>query len=413
MIDKFETRTRRWREQRWLLDSVIAREGVDWDQPRTAIYSSPCGPEAMGDFQFAASQVRKFADMSPAYEKQAQRRMAKAKAFETSGRSVAARESYFIAAQLFACARWPVLDVNARYHALTDRLNRAFSGFIDHAHRRVERVDIPFGDKTLPAYLHLPEGADNDGPVACAVYFPGMDNNKEQMVAMYGDPLLMRGIAVLAVDGPGQAEALTQGVYSTPDGHAEAGQAIAVWLKSRPEIDKDRLAIRGLSFGSYFAVQAAAAAGGTFKGCVSAFVAHEPGLSTLFEAASPTFKVRFMMMSGHEDEDAFDAFIKGYDLRPWAEKLKTPVLFQAGEHDELSPVAHTVALSDHIKSPKRLVIYEGAKHVLRGGSATLFGENPNAMFADWIVDRFDGKPMDSRIVTIAATGATTEREFTT
>ena len=39
-----------------------------------------------------------------------------------------------------------------------------------------------------------------------------MDSSKENMVSLYGDRFLERGFAVLALDGPGQAEAITRGV---------------------------------------------------------------------------------------------------------------------------------------------------------------------------------------------------------
>src|SRR5712664_2955043 len=37
--------TRRWTEQRWLLDNTIRSVGMDWDQPRSAYLSAPCGPD--------------------------------------------------------------------------------------------------------------------------------------------------------------------------------------------------------------------------------------------------------------------------------------------------------------------------------------------------------------------------------
>jgi len=42
--------TKRWVEQRWLLDNVIQVNGVDWDQPRTSYWNAPCGMEASDDF---------------------------------------------------------------------------------------------------------------------------------------------------------------------------------------------------------------------------------------------------------------------------------------------------------------------------------------------------------------------------
>src|SRR2546426_1642548 len=38
--------TRRWTEQRWLLDNIIQANGIDWDQPRSIYWNVPCGMEA-------------------------------------------------------------------------------------------------------------------------------------------------------------------------------------------------------------------------------------------------------------------------------------------------------------------------------------------------------------------------------
>ena len=49
---------RRWTEQRWLLDNIIRSVGIDWDQPRTITYNTPCGPEANADFGGIRERVK-------------------------------------------------------------------------------------------------------------------------------------------------------------------------------------------------------------------------------------------------------------------------------------------------------------------------------------------------------------------
>src|SRR2546425_10046164 len=75
-------RTRRWTEQRWLLDNTIRSVGMDWDQPRSIYLSVPCGPEANADFAAIRQRITKLADASPAFEAVAPRRAAKAQAAE-------------------------------------------------------------------------------------------------------------------------------------------------------------------------------------------------------------------------------------------------------------------------------------------------------------------------------------------
>src|SRR5712664_3023101 len=90
--------TRRWTEQRWLLDNTIRTVGMDWDQPRSIYLSSPCGPEANADFAAIRQRITKLADASPAFAAVARRRETEAQAAGKEGSAVTARESYFMAA---------------------------------------------------------------------------------------------------------------------------------------------------------------------------------------------------------------------------------------------------------------------------------------------------------------------------
>src|SRR5437879_12267338 len=69
--------TRRWTEQRWLIDNTIRSVGMDWDQPRSIYLSAPCGPEANADFAAIRQRITKLADASPALDAVAPCRHAK------------------------------------------------------------------------------------------------------------------------------------------------------------------------------------------------------------------------------------------------------------------------------------------------------------------------------------------------
>ena len=105
-----ERRTKRWQEQRWILDNIIQSVGVEWDQARIGYTLGPCGPEAAYDFNVVRQRVKKFADIAPQFAAAARRREQVAQGYEREGRVVAARESYFIAALLWASAQWPLFD---------------------------------------------------------------------------------------------------------------------------------------------------------------------------------------------------------------------------------------------------------------------------------------------------------------
>ncbi len=86
-------------------------------------------------------------------------------------------------------------------------------------------------------------------------------------------------------------------------------------------------------------------------------------------------------------------------VTPIAGDIKCPVLIQAGEDDELSPIEFSDELVGNIRSPKKLVIYEGERHAIGGNNlSSSLGENWFTMLADWCLDRIEGKsPPNERV----------------
>ena len=394
-----ERRMKRWQEQRWILDTVIRTVGIEWDQPRIAYTAGPCGPEANVDFNMVRQRVTKFSDMPREFAAAARRRQAVAEQYEKDGRFVAARESYFIAALLWGSAQWAIFENTPQNLEYNANKVACYQRYIAYAPNKIERIEIPFGGKSLPGYLHLPRGWSGER-LPCVLAIDGMDGFKEMMNSMYGDKILERGMACLSIDGPGQGECCTRGIHVTATNFKDAGRAALGWLRERPEIDPNRITTSGVSFGSFWATQVAMVDEGLL-GCAVVYVCHEPGGNTIFNMASPTFKLRFMYMSGYENEDEFDKFAQGFVLD--GGDVKCPWLCLAGEDDELSPIEYTDRLFEQIKTPKRLYVYQGEKHAF-GGPAAGLGPNWMTTIAEWLRDRSDGKPMSSDRIYVDVAG---------
>jgi dienelactone hydrolase len=405
MRAKTEQHVKRWKNQRWLLDTVIQAVGMEWDQPRLNYTMYPAGVDAIGDFRTVGTRVRKFADMHREFAAAAYRREVKAAGFEKQGRTISARESYFIAALLYSAARWPIFENNEKSIAYNDRMVACYDKFAAMMNRPIIRVEVPFGGNTLPGYLHLPREPKPGEKFPVAIGIDGMDGSKEIMCSMYGDKFLERGMAHFIYDGPGQGECTYRGILVTETNHMDAARAVYDWLGKHPHIDTGRSVIWSVSMGSFFGLQAAAALGDKVRGAAVTFVCHEPGLNSLMNLAAPSYKMRFMYMSGYTDEGEFDKFMEKFSLMPIARELKCPVLIQAGEDDELSPLEFSDTLAGKISSPKKLVIYEGERHAIGGNNlSSALGENWFAMLADWCLDRIDGKPAPNERVFINALG---------
>ena len=397
-----EPQVRRFREQRWLLDNIIRANGIDWDQPRSLYIHLPCGMEANADFAIIRERVRKMADIGPAFATVARRREAKAKVAHAAEQKVTARDNYFMAAIHWAAAQWPYDENDAENIALNQKKRECYAAYAALADHRVEAAWIPFQGKAIPAWFHLPPGYQG-GRVPVVISIPGMDSFKEAMVALYGDRWLNRGIAVLAIDGPGQYEAPMLGLYFSVDAWVATGPAVVDWLSRRPEIDAARIGVTGTSFGSMF---------GTFltaheprvAACAVMSVCHEPGCHTIFQEASPTFKKRFMYMSGITDEAEFDAFRKSITWEGHAEKIRVPYLCVAGEAEELSPLEHSERLIAALNGPKQMVVYQESRHSVGNVPSANLGPFPPVLVADWMADRLAGKPFPSERWYVTSSG---------
>lgn len=129
---------------------------------------------------------------------------------------------------------------------------------------------------------------------------------------------------------------------------------------------------RAPSFGSFWTWQIAAAQP-ILKGC-AALAIFEPGASTIFGEASPTFKAWHMFMAGlYEDEAAFDEMVRDYDLQPLVSTMHVSWLVVAGEADELSPARWVYELARAFPAPSTLVIYQGGRHALTESQGAMLG----------------------------------------
>jgi dipeptidyl aminopeptidase/acylaminoacyl peptidase len=391
-----ERKMKRWREQRWILDQIIQTRGIDWDQGRSGKILRNCGPGVQSDLQEISRRIQKFVDIPREFARVAARREQLARETESAGHTVEAREHYYIAATFYTNAMWAIYEEgNPKRMAWQEKKRACYDKFIQYAGRHIERVELPYEGKMVQALLHLPRGMKNGNRVAAVMYIPGMDGVKEDN-PMNNDPLLERGIAVFAVDGPGQGETRERGIKCTASNCEDVGKLACDYLVKRPEIDAGRLGVMGSSMGSYWAPRVVAAEP-RFKACAVSGVCVEPRQYAIFNMSSPTFKLNYMYMAGYDDEAAFDEFAKTLTLQDIASKILCPYMIVAGEDDEHCDMKFVYALMDVIRGPKLLVVYEGEKHSIK---------NPRArvLLINWLADRLAGKPFKSEKILVETSG---------
>jgi len=391
---KGEPVVKRFDEQRWVLDNVIQANGVDWDQSHTGVVIGSGGPSTIPEMAELKKRVVRLVDIAPAFEALAKRREMQAKDAEQAGNKEAAAEHYYLAASYWGSAMWTIDEINDQIKMQNAKKLENFKKWMAVADHHIEWIELPYHGKTLPAILHLPPNYQAGNKVPVIVVVSGMDGFKERSVALKNDRFLSRGYAVLAFEGPGYWEPPLRGIYIDVPGWAECGKLVADWIAKRPELDVTKIGMTGVSFGSFFsAIMMSGDA--RYKACAITGTCYEPGGETIFNRASPTFKKRFMFMSGITDEHEFDAFRKTIDWNGYAQKIKGAYFVACGEYDQLCPLEYTEAFVKALGGPKQLVVYKGGNHSLAFTTASTDGPDPRKVQADWLAARIEGKPFTS------------------
>jgi len=182
-----------------------------------------------------------------------------------------ANANYLRAWRLYSFGRWPVPSSPGKQQAYSKAL-QAFLAAAKTLDPPLEIVRIPFEASQIVAYMRLPN-TRNRVPIVLAI--SGLDSRKENLIDSFG-AILPRGIGVIAVDGPGTGEAPIK-VSETAD---RMFSYIIDFLRTRPEIDKSRIIVHGVSFGGYWSAKLAISEQARIK----AASAQSPAVHEAFQA---------------------------------------------------------------------------------------------------------------------------------
>jgi dipeptidyl aminopeptidase/acylaminoacyl peptidase len=272
----------------------------------------------------------------------------------------------------------------ASYAAAMD----AFAKAKDYMPLPIERVEINSPDGILPAYL-IP--ANTKTPAPTVIFYSGFDVVKEMLYCFIREEFVQRGISVIIVDTPGVGEPLRlRNVPSRPD-YEVPTKAVVDYLETRPDVDKSRIGIMGISLGGYYAPRGAA-----FESRIKAVVAwgaiYDYGAIWQKRWASkskylsvPFFQLPWVMGT-KTMEEALER-VKSFTLADVLPKLKQPILIMHGENDISCPPEEAHKMFANVGSAdKTLRIFT----IAEGGAEHVQADEPDAarqLAADWFAQR--------------------------
>jgi 2,6-dihydroxypseudooxynicotine hydrolase len=243
------------------------------------------------------------------------------------------------------------------------------------------RVEIPYPVRraggapasiALAGYLRVPPAAQ---PPPVVIMVPGLDSVKEELQAT-AEYFLARGLATLAIDGPGQGEA----EYELPiePAYERVAAAVADFLAGRTDIDPDRIGLMGVSLGGYYAARCAA---------------YEPRLRAAVALAGPyrfdqdwdtrppQSRATFQRRSGAGSPEEARKLAAALTLEQAAPEITIPLLVVHGARDGMVLPRQAERLAAEAPGAE-LVLYPGGNH-----GVTNQPFESRSMMADWLAGR--------------------------
>ncbi|MFZ0987973.1 MAG: prolyl oligopeptidase family serine peptidase [Xanthobacteraceae bacterium] len=260
---------------------------------------------------------------------------------------------------------------------------------------RIEPVEVPYGNTSLPALLvHPDREVTGARPAPAMIFFDGFDVTKELQYG-YGIPdLAARGVGCLVVDGPGNGESVrfrNLPLIAETENYATPAYE---YLAARDEFDSNRIGVMALSLGGYYAPRAAALEP-RFACCVAwgaQWDYHEIWARRLEELDSgkvlslsvPPEHLQWVL--GVSDRAAALKKLEGFRLDGIVQKMACPFLLLHGAGDEQIPLELAERLFEAAGSKqKALKVFsrdEGGFHHCQVDNITI---GVHYMF-DWIAD---------------------------
>jgi 2,6-dihydroxypseudooxynicotine hydrolase len=326
----------------------------------------------LADFEEVTAGIERWDDWCRAWCARAEVHEALGREAHAQGYRLTAGEHLVRAAMYYHFAKFVFVHDQAQMRAAHASAVGCYGDALPFLRPPGERVEIPFEGKKLFGILREPAARS---PVL--IMAPGLDSTKEEIHA-YEEPFLARGIATLAIDGPGQGEA----EYEIPicGDYERAARAVCDWIEKRADLDASRIGMWGVSLGGYYAPRAAAYEK-RIRACIALSGPFE--WERIWEALPELTREAFRVRSHAADEKQAIENARKLSLKEAAMNISCPLFVVAGRQDRLVPAAHGEELAKSVSGPVELLVVEDGGH-----NANNRPYRYRSRTADWLAGQF-------------------------
>jgi len=326
---------------------------------------------AVSDFQSVTSSVQRWEDWCDAWIAAGQVHEDLGREALNDGRFRSAGNHLSTAAVYYHFGKFVFVDYPERMRAAHDMAVRCLTDALPHLDPPGERMLVPFRGFDMPGVLRKPSGVERP-PVV--IMISGLDSTKEELRSTE-QLFLDRGLATLAIDGPGQGES----EYALPIEPAweEVGAAIVDAIEARDDLDAGRIGVWGVSLGGYYAPRLASGEH-RIKACVA--LAGPFDWAGIWDGLPELTRRTFTVRAHQPDQEAAREYARGLTLVGRAEQIQCPLLIVFGARDRLIPSSEAQRLADATSGT--LLMLPDGNH----GCANVAAKHRNRT-ADWMASQ--------------------------
>lgn len=329
------------------------------------------------DFQRITRQIDSWSEWCDAWSTAAAEYERLGDSAVDAGHLVTAADDHLRAALYYHFAKFLFVDDRSQQRAAHDAMLRAYSKAMPCMDPHCERVEIPYAGWRVPGLLHKPAHGRRP-PVV--ILCPGLDSCKEELTA-YARDMTARGLAALAIDGPGQGE--SEWDHPIEPAYEAVVTAVVDWIASRPDLDP-RIGVLGASLGGLYAARA-----GAVELRLSAVIVDGGGYNVLHnwdELPTLTRRAYQVRQGCASAEEARQAALR-LTLEDAGGAVRCPLFVVHGRLDRLVPWQEAQRIYDAAVGPKELLMLEEGNHVCNNLAAVY---RPRQ--ADWMADQLAARP---------------------
>jgi dipeptidyl aminopeptidase/acylaminoacyl peptidase len=274
---------------------------------------------------------------------------------ERDGQHESMAYHYFHAAMAYHFGKFLAVDYPDQMRVAHDLAVACYARALPWFDVPGERMAIPFaGGLTMWGVLRKPLHVTRP-PVVLLV--PGLDSVKEELHT-YADEFLRRGMATLAIDGPGQGEMEFERPMRSD--YEVAARAAIDALERRADLDARRIGILGVSLGGYYAPRAAA-----FEPRIRAVIAVAGPYSVpaAFDQMPSLTQEAFIHRSGSASRAEAVERLRTFTLEGVLQRVTVPALVIMGRQDRVVPPHDAEQVAQEIGGPVDLWMFDDGNHV--------------------------------------------------